>query len=120
VTIYDVGRGTRETEKPHFSFSFTRAPRFSDVSTIDQMPSYNITRRGARFLIFAIVLCLVLPALFYYHRDVVRVYFSTDDDPLPPLYEKYRDREQHLEHYKEYEQRKDVKYIWHDNHQHSA
>ena len=80
------------------------------------MSSYSVTRRAIRFLILTVILCSILPPLIY-HREVVQAYFGWS--PLPPLYEKYREREQHLEHYKEYEQRSNVKYIWQENHQHS-
>ncbi|KAG2358954.1 hypothetical protein BDR07DRAFT_1452509 [Suillus spraguei] len=80
------------------------------------MPSYGLTKRGTRFLLLAIILCSVLPATFYY-REAVRTYFS---DHLPPLYEDYREREQNLGHYKDYETRKDVKYLWSANHAHSS
>ncbi|KAG1743088.1 hypothetical protein EDB19DRAFT_1700006 [Suillus lakei] len=80
------------------------------------MPSYGLTKRGTRFLFLALLLCFVLPGILY-HREAVRNYFT---DHLPPLYEDYREREQHLEHYKEYETRKDVKYFWSANHAHSS
>lgn len=80
------------------------------------MPSYGLTKRGTRFLLLAILLCFVLPGILYY-RETVRNYFT---DHLPPLYEDYHEREQNLEHYKDYEARKDVKYLWSANHAHSG
>lgn len=80
------------------------------------MPSYGLTKRGTRFFFLAVILCFVLPGILY-HREAVRNYFT---DNLPPLYEDYRAREQNLEHYKEYETRKDVKYLWSANHAHSS
>src|SRR6267154_1873091 len=74
------------------------------------MPSYTFTKRGTRFLIFAIFLCFVFPTLFY-HRETVKNYFIIHDR-LPPLYEEYREQEQRLAHYQDYEARKDVKYLW--------
>lgn len=82
------------------------------------MLSYGLTKRGTRFLLLVITLCFVFPGLLYY-RETFRNYF-TDPSHLPPLYEDYREREQNLEHYKEYEARKDVKYLWSANHAHSS
>ncbi|KAG2362207.1 hypothetical protein BDR07DRAFT_1451277 [Suillus spraguei] len=91
-------------------------PSMTRTSLSIPMPSYGLTKRGTRFLLLAIILCSVLPATFYY-REAVRTYFS---DHLPPLYEDYREREQKLGHYKDYETRKDVKYLWSANHAHSS
>ena len=81
------------------------------------MPSYSITKRGSRFLLLIIVLSFLFPALFY-HRETLKIYL-TPTNLLPPLYEEYRERENHLEHYDEYRSRKDVKYLWSANHQRS-
>jgi len=88
----------------------------SHVKLSTRMSSYSVMRRAIRFLILTVILSSVLPPLIY-HREVIQAYFGWS--PLPPLYEKYRKRKQHLEHHSEYEQRSDVKYIWQDNHQHS-
>ncbi|KAG0698213.1 hypothetical protein DFH29DRAFT_983956 [Suillus ampliporus] len=83
------------------------------------MASCGLTKRGTRFLILAVLLCFVLPGILY-QLEIVQNYFNFNKNRRPPLYQDYREREQHLEHYKEYQTKKDVKYLWSANHAKSS
>ncbi|KAH7924168.1 hypothetical protein BV22DRAFT_1067370 [Leucogyrophana mollusca] len=91
-------------------------PTFSRTPSPLPMSTYGLTKRGVRFFLLTTVIFLALVGLLY-NNDVVSRYLSRR---LPPLYEKYRQRELHLPHYKEYEKRKDIKYFWAANHAHSS
>ncbi|KAH7902857.1 hypothetical protein BJ138DRAFT_1131576, partial [Hygrophoropsis aurantiaca] len=77
------------------------------------MSTHGLTKRGARFLILTVVVFFILVGLVHQNTGLL-------PRQLPPLYEKYRQQELHLPHYKEYESRQDIQYFWAANFAHSS
>ncbi|KAH0836501.1 hypothetical protein J3R83DRAFT_8138 [Lanmaoa asiatica] len=79
------------------------------------MSSYRLTRRGFRLLAIVLLSSVGLLIFICWH-DILQAFLGPR---LPPLYEKVREKEQSLLHYKEYEHKK-VKYFFPANHAHSS
>ncbi|KAG6329389.1 hypothetical protein ID866_9700 [Astraeus odoratus] len=89
-------------------------------------PSYGLTRRILRLIVCLAVLLslsayLVLQNREHPEQSQSHVHQpSNDTNRLPPLYERFRERDRSLPHYDAYEQNRSVKYFWPAQHAHSC